>query len=274
MKTKKNIIAELFQKRSDFKDPDQAETMSNLLDTVSSDIYSESQRFVFELIQNADDAAKDTNNEVHFEFHNDCLIVSHNGHPFSEEDIKALTSAGSSTKKADTTKTGYKGIGFKSVFGKSERVTIFSDGFQFRFDKAKFDTILPWQIIPIWTEPSDLPKGIEESISKSVYAVSTIIEIKNVELLQNDLSELLSNGQILLFLRRVSKISVSKNGKPIYLIEKKLVSEETNFNEVTLLKDGKEISSWITKTFGDIPVPAKTKEELKQDEKTPKKLKR
>jgi hypothetical protein len=273
LKTKKNIIDELFQKRSDFKDPDQAETMSNLLDTVSSDIYSESQRFVFELIQNADDAAKDTNNEVHFEFHNNCLIVSHNGHPFSEEDIKALTSAGSSTKKADTTKTGYKGIGFKSVFGKSERVIIFSDGFQFRFDKAKFDTILPWQIIPIWTEPNDLPKGIQESVSKSSYAVSTIIEIKNVELLQNDLSELLSNGQILLFLRRVSKISVSKNGKPIYSIEKKVVREETNFNEVTLFKDGKEISSWITKTFGEIPVPAKTKEELKQDEKTPKKLK-
>jgi hypothetical protein len=81
LNTKKNIIEELFQKRSDFKDPDQAETMSNLLDTVSSDIYSESQRFVFELIQNADDAAKNTNNEVHFEFHSDCLIVSHNGHP-------------------------------------------------------------------------------------------------------------------------------------------------------------------------------------------------
>jgi hypothetical protein len=271
--TKKDIIEDLFQKRSDFKDPDQAETMSNLLDTVSSDIYSESQRFVFELIQNADDAAKNTNNEVHFEFHNDCLIVSHNGHPFSQEDIKALTSAGSSTKKADTTKTGYKGIGFKSVFGKSERVTIFSDGFQFRFDKAKFDTILPWQIIPIWTEPSDLPKGIQDSVSKNLYSVSTIIEIKNVESLKKDLSELLSNGQILLFLRRVSKISVSVNGKPIYSIEKKIVSEETTFNEVTLFKDGKEISSWITKTFGNIPVPEKTKADLKQDEKTPKKLK-
>jgi len=271
--TKKDIIEELFQKRSDFKDPDQAETMSNLLDTVSSDIYSESQRFVFELIQNADDAAKDTNNEVHFEFHNGCLIVSHNGHPFSQEDIKALTSAGSSTKKADTTKTGYKGIGFKSVFGKSERVTIFSEGFQFRFDKSKFNTILPWQIIPIWTELSDLPKEIQESVSKSSYTVSTIIEIKNVELLQNDLSELLSNGQILLFLRRVSKILVSKNGKPIYSIEKKIVSQEPDFNEVALFKYEKEISSWITKTFGDIPVPVKTKEELKQDEKTPKKLK-
>lgn len=125
--TKKNIIEDLYQKRSDFKDPDQAETMSNLLDTVSSDIYSESQRFIFELIQNADDAAKDTINEVYFEFLKDCLIVAHNGNPFTQDDIKSLTSAGSSTKKADATKTGYKGIGFKSVFGKSNRVAIFSE---------------------------------------------------------------------------------------------------------------------------------------------------
>ena len=117
---KKNIIEVLFQRRSDFKDPDQAETMSNLLDTVSSDIYSESQRFVFELIQNADDAAKDDQNEVHFDFFNGCLTISHNGHPFSQEDIKSLTSAGSSTKKNDSTKTGYKGIGFKSVFNLDE----------------------------------------------------------------------------------------------------------------------------------------------------------
>lgn len=271
--TKKDIIGELFQKRSDFKDPDQAETMSNLLDTVSSDIYSESQRFVFELIQNADDAARDVNNEVHFEFYNNCLIVSHNGQPFSIEDIKSLTSAGSSTKKADTTKTGYKGIGFKSVFGKSERVIIFSDGFQFRFDKSYFNTTLPWQIIPIWTELVDLPRVIQESVSKNKHTVSTIIEIQNIELLQNDLNELLSNGQILLFLRRVSKISVSKDGRPLYSIEKKVINEETIFKEVSLFKDEKEISSWITKAFENIPVPEKTKIELKQDEKTPKKLK-
>ena len=34
-----------------------------------------------------------------------------------------------------------------------------------------------------------------------------------------------------------------------------------------------EISSWITKTFDNITVPDKTKEELKRDDKTPKKLK-
>ncbi|MBF0577199.1 hypothetical protein [Dysgonomonas sp. GY617] len=69
-----------------------------------------------------------------------------------------------------------------------------------------------------------------------------------------DLNELLNNGQILLFLRRVSKISVSSNGKIISSIEKKGISQDTSFNEVTLYKDGKEISSWLTKTFEKIPI--------------------
>ncbi len=247
--------------------------VANLLDTVSSDIYSESQRFVFELIQNADDAAKDTNNVVHFDFLPNCLIVSHNGKPFDENDIISLTGAGASTKRADPTKTGYKGIGFKSVFGKSERVTIFSGDYQFRFDKSVHKTKLPWQIIPIWTEPKELASEIQNSISKNKFAVSTIIEIKKADALLKDLNELLSNGQILLFLRRVSKISVSNNGKTISSIEKKIINQDTSFNEVSLHKDGKEISSWLTKTFEKISISPETKEALKQDEKTPEKLK-
>ena len=270
---KKDIIEELFRMLSEYNNPAQAKMASNLLDTVSSDIYSESQRFIFELIQNADDATQADDNEVHFDFYKDSLIVSHNGQPFSEEDINALTSAGLSTKKADTTKIGYKGIGFKSVFGKSERVTIFSDGFQFRFDKSKFKSILPWQIIPIWTELNDLTKEIQEIVSTNTYSVSTIIEINNVKSLQDDLNELLNNGQILLFLRKVSKISVSKDGKTIYSIEKRTISNDSIFNEVSLFKNEKEISSWITKTFDNITVPNKTKEKLKRDDKTPEKLK-
>lgn len=271
--SKQNFIEILNRKRSIYNDPDQAEMIASLLDTVSSDIYSESQRFVFELIQNADDAAKDTNNAVHFDFLPNCLIVSHNGKPFDENDIISLTGAGASTKRADPTKTGYKGIGFKSVFGKSERVTILSDGYQFRFDKSVHKTKLPWQIIPIWTEPKDLSKEIQDTILKSKFAVSTVIEVRNVDSLLNDLNELLSNGQILLFLRRISKISVSQNGKSITSIEKKIFSQDVAFNEVTLSKDGKEISSWLTKTFEKIPISAETKEALQQDDKMPEKLK-
>lgn len=269
---KKYFIQDLYKENSTFSSQRQAESFASLLDTVSSDIYSESQRFVFELIQNADDAAKDTNNEIHFDFLPKCLIVSHNGKPFDEKDIISLTGAGNSTKRADPTKTGYKGIGFKSVFGKSERVTIFSDGYQFRFDKSVYRSKMPWQIIPIWTELSDLSHTIQKSISENTYTVSTIIEIKKPEELLKDLNELLSNGQILLFLRRVSKISVSNNGKPVTSIEKKIINQDAAFNEATIYKDGIKISTWITKTFEQIPIPTDTKEELKQDEKTPKKL--
>ncbi|MBK7909897.1 ATP-binding protein [Candidatus Pollutiaquabacter sp.] len=271
--SKKTFIQELCRENSTFSSPRQAEMVANLLDTVSSDIYSESQRFVFELIQNADDAAKDTNNEIHFDFLPNCLIVSHNGKPFDEKDIISLTGAGASTKRADPTKTGYKGIGFKSVFGKSERVTIFSDGYQFRFDKSFHKQKLPWQIIPIWSELNELSDSIQKSILDNNYAVSTTIEIKKPEELLEELNELLSNGQILLFLRRVSKISVSYNGKPVSSIEKKIISQDIAFNETTLYKDGKEISSWLTKSFEQISIPEDTKEELRQDEKTPEKLK-
>jgi hypothetical protein len=271
--SKKKFIQDLCEENSTFSSQRQAEMVANLLDTVSSDIYSESQRFVFELIQNADDAAKNTNNEIHFDFLPNCLIVSHNGKPFDENDIISLTGAGASTKRADPTKTGYKGIGFKSVFGKSERVTIFSDGYQFRFDKFVHKSKLPWQIIPIWTELNELSNAIQKSISDNNYAVSTIIEIKKPEELLKELNELLSNGQILLFLRRVSKISVSHNGNPVSSIEKKIISQDTAFNEATLFKDGKEISSWLTKTFEQISIPPETKDELRQDEKTPEKLK-
>ncbi|MET0570808.1 MAG: hypothetical protein ABWZ79_05245 [Pedobacter agri] len=271
--TKETFINNLCKENSTFSSTRQAEMVANLLDTVSSDIYSESQRFVFELIQNADDSANTTNNEVHFDFLPNCLIVSHNGKAFDESDIISLTGAGASTKRADPTKTGYKGIGFKSVFGKSERVTIFSDGYQFRFDKAIHKSKLPWQIIPLWTEPNDLTKEIQDSIAKNKYNVSTLIEVKKAASLLSDLNELLNNGQILLFLRRISKISVSQNGKNISSIEKKVISQDVAFNEVTLSKDGKEISSWLTKSFEKIPISNDTKESLNQDDKTPEKLK-
>lgn len=271
--TKEIFIRNLCKENSTFSSTRQAEMVANLLDTVSSDIYSESQRFVFELIQNADDSANTTNNEVHFDFLPNCLIVSHNGKAFDESDIISLTGAGASTKRADPTKTGYKGIGFKSVFGKSERVTVFSDGYQFRFDKAVHKSKLPWQIIPLWTEPNNLTKEIQESIAKNKYNVSTVIEVKNASALLSDLNELLSNGQILLFLRRISKISVSQNEKTISSIEKKVISQDAAFNEIILSKDGKEISSWITKSFEKIPISSDTKVALTQDDKTPEKLK-
>jgi len=276
--SKKDFIDTLYKKRSTFIDPDQAEMLANLLDTVSSDIYSESQRFIFELIQNADDAALTDSNEIHFDFHSHSLIVSHKGKSFDEADIYGITNAGKGTKGSDATKTGYKGIGFKSVFGKSNRVTILSDGYSFRFDRTlirqSFDGIkMPWQIIPIWTNVQDFHNNINSNSLKDTFNVSTIIELENSLSLKNELNELLSNGKILLFLRKITKISISINGTLDYTIEKQIHKIEESYNEVKLLKNDKELSSWIVTTFDKIPIDDETQIALKQDDKTPDKLK-
>lgn len=271
---KKQFVNSLFEENSTFSTVRQAEMVASLLDTVSTDIYSESQRFVFELIQNADDAATDSNNIVNFDFLSNFLIVSHNGKPFDEKDILSLTGAGASTKQGDPTKTGYKGIGFKSVFGKSERVTIFSAGYQFRFDKNHHETKLPWQIIPIWTDIADLNTEIQNNLSLNIFAVSTVIEIGKSDDLLDELLELLNNGQILLFLRKVSKIIVSKNGDIVLTIEKRAINQDISFDEIILYKNNQELSSWITKTFEQIPIPIETRDALEQDDKTPEKLKK
>lgn len=276
--SKKDFIDTLYKKRSTFIDPDQAEMLANLLDTVSSDIYSESQRFIFELIQNADDAALTDSNEIHFDFHAHSLIVSHKGKSFDEADIYGITNAGKGTKGSDATKTGYKGIGFKSVFGKSNRVTILSDGYSFRFDRTlirqSFDGVkMPWQIIPIWTDATDFHNNINSNSLKDTFNVSTIIELENSLSLKNELNELLSNGKILLFLRKITKISISINGNLDYTIEKQICKIEESYNEVKLLKNDKELSSWIVTTFDKIPIDDETQIALKQDDKTPDKLK-
>jgi hypothetical protein len=271
--SKKKFIDDLYIENSSFTSDKQARKMANLLNTVSSDIYSESQRFVFELIQNADDSANGIDNTVHFDFLANSLIVSHNGKSFDEKDIASISDAGDSTKASDPTKTGYKGIGFKSVFGKSNRVSILSDGYFFRFDKSFFDKIMPWQAIPIWSELQQYSTDIQQSLDQHSYNVSTIIEISDASKLQKELSEIINNGQILLFLRFTSKIIVSENGAILYTINKKTITTTSAFTELNLYKDDKPISNWITKTFESIAVPMQTRTAINEDEKTPEKLK-
>lgn len=271
--SKKDFVTSLFSKRANYNDPEQAELVANLLDTVSSDIYSESQRFVFELIQNADDAASGDANEVRFDFFDQHLLVSHNGSPFTPQDIEAITGAGSSPKKNDPTKTGYKGIGFKAVFGKSEWVGIFSDGYQLRFEKAFHATRLPWQVIPIWTATDILPEQIRQFIESGAYRVTTVIRLAAVDALAQELAEVLQNGQILLFLRHVNAITVARQGQVQYAISKTVAPATAAYQPTTLWKDRQATSIWLVQRFDQLPVDSATQEALKADgEKTPVKL--
>ncbi|MGD9638743.1 MAG: sacsin N-terminal ATP-binding-like domain-containing protein [Alphaproteobacteria bacterium] len=109
---------------------------------IVEDLYPDSAHFIYELLQNAEDAeAKD----VTFTLHNNKLIFEHNGRPFDEKDILAITDIGEGTKADDNDKIGRFGIGFKAVFAYSETPHIWSPTFSFKIT----DLVLPFELSPI-----------------------------------------------------------------------------------------------------------------------------
>ena len=76
-------------------------------------MYSDSTHFVYELLQNADDYGA---TEISFRLSENNLVIEHNGEPFREQHVKAISYFGKSTSRDDLVKTGRFGIGFKSVF--------------------------------------------------------------------------------------------------------------------------------------------------------------
>ncbi len=76
-------------------------------------IYSDSTHFVYEILQNADDYGA---TEVCFNLSENEIVIEHNGEPFTEKNVEAITYFGKSTSRDDLVKTGRFGVGFKSVF--------------------------------------------------------------------------------------------------------------------------------------------------------------
>jgi hypothetical protein len=245
---------------------------ANLLNTVSDDIFTE-QRLLFELIQNADDECINNDKEVSLNFSSNWLAISHNGRPFNERDIKALTSAWNGTKKKEKSKTWYKWIGFKSVFSISNKVSIFSDWYNFSFDKKyfdnnnKFENNMPWHVIPIWLDNNNVDKNIIDN-----YSVTTFLELDNVDKFKEEVDKLLSSENILLFLRNINKISVSIDWIHSYSIKKEINVSWNIFDSVSIYKNNIEISKWIVKTFWNIEISGFIHNKL-DNEEVPDKLK-
>ena len=95
-----------------------------------TDLYPDNAHFIYELLQNAEDAGA---SKVHFVLNTDRLEFEHNGDKlFKIDDIKSITSIGTSTKADDPTNIGKFGIGFKAVFAYTNTPEIESGEFHFR----------------------------------------------------------------------------------------------------------------------------------------------
>src|SRR2546423_6888202 len=93
--------------------------------------YDERTHFIFELLQNAEDALRRGHTRgdprsVVFRLTKSSLLVSHLGQPFSEGDVIGICGIAEGTKSDDLTAIGRFGIGFKAVYAFTDAPEIHS----------------------------------------------------------------------------------------------------------------------------------------------------
>jgi hypothetical protein len=95
-------------------------------------LYSERTHFIFELIQNAEDAGA---TDLTFTLFADRLEVRHDGRDFTVADVRGICGVGQGTKADDLTQIGEFGIGFKAVYAYTNSPRIYSGAESFRIEK-------------------------------------------------------------------------------------------------------------------------------------------
>ncbi len=191
-------------------------------DLLLANRYGDRTHFIYELLQNAEDAlarrtAWQGSRAVSFELDADALRVSHFGVPFDEADIRGICGIAESTKRL--TEIGRFGIGFKSVFAFTERPEIHSGSEAFAIESY---------VWPVETAP--VKRTLEETVIRiplndGDHAGKTEIA--------DGLSRI--GATSLLFLHEIREISWSVDGGPVGLYLREEVEEGTGVRRVNVV---------------------------------------
>ena len=103
------------------------------------DQYSDQTHFIFELLQNAEDAEA---TEIQISLWQDKLVLEHDGREFNDDDVRGICGVSASTKRDAKNRIGRFGIGFKSVYAYTNTPSIISG--QYRFEIRNL--IMPYEI--------------------------------------------------------------------------------------------------------------------------------
>ena len=186
--------------------PSHVENLADLCSVVDN-LYSKETRFLYELIQNAEDNSYSTataNGEepfLAFKVYPDRIIIDSNEDGFSESNIKAICSIGNSTKKHSAGYIGEKGIGFKSVFKIAQRVHIQSGPFSFAFSHTREnDDDGLGMITPYDEDAEELPIGVRTRMTLKLLD-STKFEERALEFREIP-------DTFLMFLSRLQRLSI------------------------------------------------------------------
>jgi hypothetical protein len=181
-------------------------------------LYSDRAHFIFELIQNAEDAGA---TELTFELFADRLEVRHDGRPFTGADVRGICGVSQGTKAEDLTQIGKFGIGFKSVYAYTNTPRIHSSDEHFRIEKY---------VRPYLAEPLDEPAA------GTVFVFPFDRAEVSATLAVQEISAALSNldAEILLFLRSIERVHVCGHQTPDAVLERTSTAPAGSSRQVTL----------------------------------------
>lgn len=199
--------------------------------------YSDSNHFVYELLQNAEDEKA---SKVVIEYYRNQLVFYHNGKPFDESDVRGVSSMLMGTKNKDDASTiGKFGMGFKSVFKYTYQPEIYSDDDSFIIQNY----LLPVEVKDGWNfkkvkEELNYPDGDGKVyvFAKCDHLTKIVIPFKKIDAMGNlnavsgkDVLDKLEDlsGEILLFLTYI---------QDLYWIN----METGKYVHITLSKDPKD----------------------------------
>ena len=191
-------------------------------------LYSERTHFIFELIQNAEDAGA---TELAFGLFADRLELRHDGRPFTEADVRGVCGVGKSGKSGDLTAIGKFGIGFKSVYAYTRSPRIDSGDEHFRIESY----VRPFPVEPpparsgtLFVFPFDHDTVPAAVAAREIAAALTAIR-----------------PRILLFLRSIERLRVEGIGVRASVIERS-VTAGASARRVTLSRGGRPAEEWLT----------------------------
>ncbi|KAG7413911.1 hypothetical protein Forpe1208_v008084 [Fusarium oxysporum f. sp. rapae] len=181
--------------------------------TLARNLYTSNARFVFELLQNADDnnystaLSRGQDPYVSFEVRPDKVSIECNENGFTHENLKAICAIGKSSKVGAAGYIGEKGIGFKSVFMAAWKVHIQSNDFSFSFTHRKGDSGLG-MVTPVWEDADESLGGSSTRITLFLHTSDDPEEdARQRETIRLQFQDL--QHTILLFLRKLRKVQVS-----------------------------------------------------------------
>ena len=192
-------------------------------------LYSERTHFIFELIQNAEDAGA---TELAFELFGDRLELRHDGRPFTEADVRGVCGVGQSDKAGDLTAIGKFGIGFKSVYAYTRTPGIYSGEEAFRIENF----VRPYAAAaPAGTTAGTL--FVFPFDHDTVPADAATREIATaLDALQ---------PRILLFLRNIKRLRTGGPGARDSVVERSVADGPGASRRVTVSRDGRQ-EGWLS----------------------------